>query len=337
MGRFKTVLASAFFFYFGTSLMAAVTYDYGPQYDMSRPIREGIVGVSLTLIAIGAGGIKANVSPLGADQIEHEGPETVSRFFSWFYCLLQASTLFAYTIVTYIQQEISFFYAYLVGPICSFVAILLFLSGRKHYVTHPPRGSALTDAARITWSGFKKTMRNRGATPKTEHCLDRAKVSAGGEYPDAQVDGVKSLLRLIPIFLTFIMFSTTFGQVRKGSLWDWAGDSPEEYFVKGVPLRPALYHSLSALHIYYLFHTQIILHYILTLSRPNCVHHIISYHIMVLLPYSRLINQKFDLFPGFRCFLCLSLLLTVSLSYSCLLCLRLVCSLTCHHILESIQ
>lgn len=258
--------------------MAAVTYDYGPQYDMSRPIREGIVGVSLTLIAIGAGGIKANVSPLGADQIEHEGPETVSRFFSWFYCLLQASTLFAYTIVTYIQQEISFFYAYLVGPICSFVAILLFLSGRKHYVTHPPRGSALTDAARITWSGFRKTMRNRGATPKTEHCLDRAKVSAGGEYPDAQVDGVKSLLRLIPIFLTFIMFSTTFGQVRKGSLWDWAGTPQRNILLRAC--RYGLHYTILSPCCIYIIYFIRKLSYTIFLLFPDQIAFIISYHII---------------------------------------------------------
>jgi len=70
---------------------------------MSIPSKKGFLAVSLILNAIGTGGIKANVSPMGADQVEHEGPEMVQKFFDWFYWFIQLGAILAYTVVAYIQ------------------------------------------------------------------------------------------------------------------------------------------------------------------------------------------------------------------------------------------
>ena len=70
---------------------------------MSIPSKKGFLAVSLILNAIGTGGIKANVSPMGADQVEHKGPEMVQKFFDWFYWFIQLGAILAYTVVAYIQ------------------------------------------------------------------------------------------------------------------------------------------------------------------------------------------------------------------------------------------
>lgn len=209
LGRFKTILGSAVIYCVGTSLLAAVTYDYGPRYDVSKSMKEWILSLSLALISIGTGGIKSNVSLLGADQVEHEGPEMVVRFFNWFYWFIQAGSFIAFTAVVYIQQEVSFFYGYLITPVAMLTATFLLLIGRNDYILYPPQGSALSDTFKITWDGLKRV---RG-TPRMHHFLDRTKQSKGGRFPDAQVDGVKSVLRLIPVFLSFIFYWTIYGQV----------------------------------------------------------------------------------------------------------------------------
>ena len=66
--------------------------------------KEGFLGVSLILIAIGTGGIKANVSPMGADQVKEQGEQMVQKFFDWFYWFIQIGALLAYTVVVYVQQ-----------------------------------------------------------------------------------------------------------------------------------------------------------------------------------------------------------------------------------------
>jgi peptide/histidine transporter 3/4 len=38
----------------------------------------------LVFIAIGTGGIKANVGPFGAQQVDNLGPDAVQSFFNWF-------------------------------------------------------------------------------------------------------------------------------------------------------------------------------------------------------------------------------------------------------------
>ena len=73
----------------GTILLTATTYSYPPAYALNMSSKEGFLGVSLILIAIGTGGIKANVSPMGADQVKEQGEQMVQKFFDWFYWFIQ--------------------------------------------------------------------------------------------------------------------------------------------------------------------------------------------------------------------------------------------------------
>ena len=71
--------------------------------------KEGFLGVSLILIAIGTGGIKANLSPMGADQVKEQGEQMVQKFFNAFYWFIQIGSILAFTVVVYVQQEVLFF------------------------------------------------------------------------------------------------------------------------------------------------------------------------------------------------------------------------------------
>ena len=174
--------------------------------------KEGFLAVSLILIAMGAGGIKANVSPMGADQLEQGRREMVQKFFYWFYWFIQVGALFAYTIVVYVQQAKNFFYGYLITVISIVLATIFLIIGRNYYTVHPPHGSYLADTFRIIGRGLRKKLCCR-RSPALTHWLDGAKTSNGGEYSEDMVEGVKSLVGLMPIFLTFIFYWTIFGQV----------------------------------------------------------------------------------------------------------------------------
>ena len=180
---------------------------------LSMPNKEGFLAVSLILIAIGAGGIKANVSLMGADQVEKEEKETVQKFFDWFYWFIQVGALLAFTIVAYVQQEVSFFYGYLITAVSMTLATILLLIGRKHYTLHPPQGRYLTDTLRIIGVGLKHKLCCK-KSPDLTHWLDGAKITKGGKFSDEIVENVKSIVRLMPIFLTFVFYWTIFGQVR---------------------------------------------------------------------------------------------------------------------------
>lgn len=212
LGRYNTIYGSSLLYVVGTIILAAATFDYGASYGLSTGSKEAFLGISLLLISVGTGGIKANVSPLGADQIENEGPVIVQRFFDWFYWFIQLGSFLAYTAVVTVQQEASFFYGYVITALSMFLAIMLFISGRKYYIIHPHKGSYLTDTLKIIWEGLKIRCRAGEGEVPVFHWLDWAKQSLGGTYQGQQVEDVKSVLRIVPIFLTFILYWTIYGQ-----------------------------------------------------------------------------------------------------------------------------
>ncbi|XP_067054756.1 solute carrier family 15 member 4-like [Acropora muricata] len=212
LGRYNTVFGSALLYIVGTIALTLTTYDeYPPGYAMSISSKKGFLAVSLILIAIGTGGIKANVSPMGADQVEHEGPEMVQKFFDWFYWFIQIGAILAFTVVAYIQQIFSFFNGYLITVISMNLATILLLVGRNYYIIPSPEGSYTVDIIKIIAGGLKKKLCGDKSRFRN-HWLDGAKVTKGGHFPDSKVEGVKCVVRLIPIFLTFVFYWALFGQ-----------------------------------------------------------------------------------------------------------------------------
>ena len=181
---------------------------------MSISSKKGFLAVSLILIAIGAGGIKANLPPMGADQVEHEGRQMVQKFFDWFYWIDQIGAILAFTVVAYIQQRSSFFDGCLITVMSMILATILLLLGRNYYIIPSPEGSYTVDTIKIIAGGLKKKLCGDNRYSRFQnHWLDGAKVTNGGEFPDSKVEGVKCVVRLIPIFLTFIFYWALFAQV----------------------------------------------------------------------------------------------------------------------------
>ena len=216
LGRYNTIYGCSLLYTVGTILLTATTYSYPLAYAPSMLSKEGFLGVSLILIAIGAGGIKANLSPMGADLVKEQGEQMVQKFFDWFYWLIQVGALLAFTIVVYVQQEVSFFYGYLITVVSMTFVTILLLIGRKSYKLNPPEGSYLTDTLRIIGKGLKNYFFcKRRSSALMSHWLDGAKESKGGTFSEEMVEDVKSVVQLIPIFVTFVFYWTIYGQVRR--------------------------------------------------------------------------------------------------------------------------
>lgn len=66
--------------------------------------------LGLYLIALGNGGIKPNVSSMGADQFDesHENERKhMSSFFNWYYFIISIGSLLSVTVFVYIQVRMS--------------------------------------------------------------------------------------------------------------------------------------------------------------------------------------------------------------------------------------
>ena len=96
-----------------------------------------------------------------------------------------------------------------------FVALVIFTLGRSRYITFPPVGSFLVDTCKVIWFALTNLLkcRRRVSEVPVASCFDRTKKTFGGPIPDMQVEDVKLLLKLLPVFLSFIIYWTVYAQV----------------------------------------------------------------------------------------------------------------------------
>ncbi|KAK0040052.1 solute carrier family 15 member 4 [Biomphalaria pfeifferi] len=93
LGRFKTIWISSLIYIVGVFLLpaAAIEYKNWNWAELSVTGRTALFGTALVCVALGTGGIKANVGPFGAEQIESLGKEAIQTFFNWFYWVINMS------------------------------------------------------------------------------------------------------------------------------------------------------------------------------------------------------------------------------------------------------
>ena len=213
LGRYNTIFGSSLLYVAGTIILAAVPLNIDINHkklswsDSQKQPRLAFFVCALLLIAFGTGGIKANVSPFGADQVEQDGPRAVQTFFNWFYWFINFGSLIAFTLVVKVQEK-NLFEGYAITAGTMFLAMIVFVTGRNKYVVKPPGGSQLSETGKIIYNAIK----NRDS-PDAKMWLDNAKSLFGGKYTDGQVEDVKSLLRVIPVFTLLIVYWTIFSQV----------------------------------------------------------------------------------------------------------------------------
>lgn len=214
LGRYNTIFGSSLLYVAGTIVLAAVPLNIDINHkklswsDSQKQPRLAFFVCALLLIAFGTGGIKANVSPFGADQVEQDGPRAVQTFFNWFYWFINFGSLIAFTLVVKVQEK-NLFEGYAITAGTMFLAMIVFVTGRNKYVVKPPGGSQLSETGKIIYNAIK----NRDS-PDAKMWLDNAKSRFGGKYTDGQVEDVKSLLRVIPVFTLLIVYWTIFSQMQ---------------------------------------------------------------------------------------------------------------------------
>jgi dipeptide/tripeptide permease len=222
VGRFNVIYGSSLIYFVGTLLLSTVSLTddlYSKYFGASQgttfldPVAKQVYFIiALFFLAMGTGGIKANVSPFGADQVREEGPRAIQRFFNWFYWFINIGSFISFTLVVWVQQQESFFMGYTITACSMFLGLVALLIGRNSYIVHPPGGSNLADAFKVVGLAIKRKAQKIPKL-KGESWLDRAKDCRGGRFSSTQVEDVKSLLRILPVFAMFIIYWTLYSQV----------------------------------------------------------------------------------------------------------------------------
>ncbi|KAK6228644.1 hypothetical protein SCA6_000984 [Theobroma cacao] len=248
LGRFKTILASSFIYFLGMVLLS-LSVSVIPIHS-----RKAVFFTALYVLAIGEGGHKPCVQTFAADQFDENNPKekaAKSSFFNWWYLGIVTGASVAIVVVIYLQDNVSWTagFGVLAGSLA--VALALFLIGIKRYRSQKPTGSPFTAMAQVFVAAAKKwrvseTHGGRGICYEDERggshghgqtkgynlvrtqqfrFLDKAMIIDNEDAMSKtknpwrlcslnQVEEVKLVLRLIPIWLGCLMFCAVIAQLH---------------------------------------------------------------------------------------------------------------------------
>lgn len=114
---------------------------------------------ALYTIALGGGGIKSNVSGFGSDQFDSSNPKehkAMVYFFNRFYFCISLGSLFAVTVLVYIQDNVGRGWGYGISAGTMIIAVAILLGGTSLYRFRKPQGSPLTVIWRVVFLAWKK-------------------------------------------------------------------------------------------------------------------------------------------------------------------------------------
>jgi proton-dependent oligopeptide transporter, POT family len=134
------IMADWFFGKYKVILYVSIIYCIGHLFLAKFDTDLTWFGYGLTLIAIGAGGIKSCVSANMGDQFDKTNEHLMSKVFGWFYFAINAGSVLSNILIPIFYAKYGASVAFGVPGILMAIATLIFWLGRKKYIIVPPSG-----------------------------------------------------------------------------------------------------------------------------------------------------------------------------------------------------
>ncbi|CAL9764628.1 unnamed protein product [Musa acuminata subsp. burmannicoides] len=213
--------------------------------------------LALYLVALGSGCLKPNMISHGADQFGKDDPDQskkLSTYFNTAYFSFSVGELIALTVLVWVQTRSGMDVGFGVSAAAMAVGLVILICGAFFYRNKPPQGSIFTPIARVFVAAFTKRKQVCPSTPEVlqrshidppEHLaisglepssfvgnklrfLDKACIKAqdGSNVKEgawrlctaAEVEQVKIIVSVIPIFACTIIFNTVLAQLQTFSV-----------------------------------------------------------------------------------------------------------------------
>ncbi|KAK4427247.1 protein NRT1/ PTR FAMILY 4.6 [Sesamum alatum] len=211
----------------------------------------------LYLVALGVGGIKGSLPPHGAEQFDEQtrhGRKQRSTFFNYFVFCLSCGALIAVTFVVWIEDNKGWQWGFGIATAAILISIPIFLLGSATYRIKIPTGSPITTIVKVLLAAIykcwisrkrKTAIENMSTTPTTTTEASEDEEHANGnvviqtamqdlkflnralETMPAprwlhcnvkQVEEVKSVIKILPIFMSTIMLHCCLAQLSTFSV-----------------------------------------------------------------------------------------------------------------------
>ncbi|EEE67546.1 hypothetical protein OsJ_25033 [Oryza sativa Japonica Group] len=256
-GNYKTVLISFIMYLLGTVFITVGAFLPSAPALCNTESCSSMNGTQhlvyfsgLYLTAIGCGGVRSALLPLGADQFNNDSSLDIQKrrnFFSLFYICVIFGVITSGTIVVWIQENVSWAIGYGVATACIALALIGFLVGTPIFRRHEPHGSPVRSVFQVIVASFRnlalelpadssllyevRRKNTQKSEPKLAHTddfrfLDKAAIMSDLSLDQdsctspwrictvTQVEELKILIRLLPIWATGIFFCVGISQMH---------------------------------------------------------------------------------------------------------------------------
>ncbi|KAK1276181.1 putative peptide/nitrate transporter [Acorus gramineus] len=223
------------------------------QCPEANGLKALIFFVALYLVALGSGCLKPNMISHGADQFRKDDPKQskkLSTYFNTAYFSFCVGELIALTVLVYVQTRSGMDVGFGVSAAAMALGLMCLVSGAVFYRNKPPQGSIFAPIAKVLVAAFTKRKQvcpsntdmlhgsQTNPVRKTDAsnllhtekfrfldkaCIRSSSPSTTKESPwqlctVTEVEQVKILLSVVPIFACTIIFNTILAQLQTFSV-----------------------------------------------------------------------------------------------------------------------
>ncbi|CAL5054870.1 unnamed protein product [Urochloa decumbens] len=253
LGNYNTIIVSLVFYLLGMMLVtfSAFLPTAAVLGGSSVLGAQTVAFVGLYLVAVGSGGVRSSLLPFGAEQFDDDNAtdrESKGSFFSWFYLCVSFGPIVSGLFIVWIQDNVSWGLGFGISTACIALAIGVFVLATPMYKRRMPTGTPLKRLSQVVVAACRKISRRVPADaamlhevsdkvdpqPKIAHTgdfsfLDKAAVITESDFGEViteeagsswklctvtQVEELKILLRLLPIWATSIIVSASYAQMN---------------------------------------------------------------------------------------------------------------------------
>ncbi|MBP6385569.1 MAG: MFS transporter, partial [Pseudarcicella sp.] len=185
-GKYKVILYVSILYCFGHLMLSVFEQNLD------------LFSFGLLIIAIGAGGIKSNVTANVGDQFNKSNRHLMDKVYSWFYFSINLGSVVSNILIPVIYDKYGAKWAFGIPGILMALATLTFYMGRKKYIKVPPSGINKNNFVFISvyaLFNLKKKIAN-------QHWLDVAK----NNFEPQKVEDVKAVYNILGVFAFIPIF-----------------------------------------------------------------------------------------------------------------------------------
>ncbi|KAA8543988.1 hypothetical protein F0562_021835 [Nyssa sinensis] len=203
--------------------------------------QSAVLYAGIALVSIGIGGSRFTIATMGANQ--YDEPKDRGIFFSWYFFTMYTSSVISATAIVYVEDNLSWTLGFGLSLLANIIGLAIFALGSRFYRHVKPKGSPFSDLARVMLATIRKRKvllssnsddyyNEHGglakmvpaAPTKSFRFLNRAALKTENDIRSdgsigkswrlctvQQVEDLKTLIRIFPLWSTGILLSTPIG------------------------------------------------------------------------------------------------------------------------------